>query len=188
LKIGRKLSPERMRVVIEALKEYPILVHAAAKAGIHRKALAYWLKCSEAGQDSYDIKWKGFQWRFHQACEAAIDLAHDRLQGVMYDIAMGPITYKIDQDLVALGNRGADAYARDENGEFIVEGRAGPGNVKMLKFLLQWLRAERWRKARKREIFRSGGVLVIGSEKNCAASIRARRWKSASRKIGKTKA
>jgi hypothetical protein len=105
----------------------------------------------------------------------------------MYDIAMGPITYKIDQDLVALGNRGADAYARDENGEFIVEGR-GPGNDKMLKFLLQFWRPERWRKARKREIFRSGGVLVIGSEKNCAASIRARRWKSASRKIGKTKA
>jgi hypothetical protein len=191
-KIGRKLSPERMRIVIEALKEYPILARAAAKAGIHRKTLTYWLKCSEAGQDSYDIKWKGFQWRFHQACGAAIDLARDRLLGVMYDIAMGPITYKIDQDLVALGNRGADAYARDENGEFIVETR-GPGNVKMLEFLLQLWRPEKWGKARKREIFRSGGVLVIGerpnrSEKNCAASIRARQWKSALRKIGETKA
>jgi hypothetical protein len=104
-----------------------------------------------------------------------------------------PFTYKIDQDLVALGNRGADAYARDENGEFIVEGRGGPRNEKMLKFLLQWLRPEKWGKARKREIFRSGGVLVIDerpnrSKKNCAASIRARQWKSASRKIGETKA
>jgi hypothetical protein len=191
-KIGRKLSPERMRIVIEALKEYPILARAAAKAGIHRKTLTYWLKCSEAGQDSYDIEWEGFQWRFHEACEAAIDEARERLLGVMYDIAMGPITYKIDQDLVELGNRGPDAYARDENGAFIVEGR-GPGNVKMLKFFLQLWRPERWGKARKREIFRSGGVLVIGerpnrSEKNCAASIRARQWKSASRKIGETKA
>jgi hypothetical protein len=178
-----------MRIVIEALKEYPILACAAAKAGIHRKTLTYWLKCSEAGQDSYDIKRKGFQLRFHQACEAAIDEAGERLLGVMRDIAMGPITYKIDQDLVALGNRGADAYARDENGE-VIEERRGPGNVKVLKFLLQWLRPE---KARKSEIFRSGGVLVIGerpnrSENNCAASIRARQWKSASRKIGETKA
>jgi hypothetical protein len=166
-----------MRIVIEALKECPILVRAAAKAGIHRKTLTYWLKCSEAGQDSYDIEWEGFQWRFHQACEAVIDEARDRLLGVMYDIAMGPITYN---------------YARDENGEFIVEAR-GPGNVKMLKFLLQLLRPEKWGKARKRKICRSGGVLVIGerpnrSENNCAASIRARQWKSASRKIEKTKA
>jgi hypothetical protein len=184
-----KLSPERMRIVIAALKERPILAPAAAKAGIHRKTLTYWLKCSEAGQDSYDIEWEGFQWRFHEACEAVIDEAWQRLLGVMRDIAMGSITYKIDRDLVELGNRGADAYARDENGEFIVEAR-GPVSVKMVKFLLQLLCPERWGKARKREreIFRSGGVLVIGerpnrSEKNCAASIRARQWKSASRKI-----
>jgi hypothetical protein len=150
------------------------------------------LKCSEAGQDSYDIEWEGFQWRFHQACEAAIGVARDWLQGVMYDKALGPITYKIDQDLVALGNRGADAYARDENGEFIVEGRGGPINDKMLKFLLQWLRREMWGKARTREILRSGGVLVIDGrpnrpKKNYAASIRARQWKSALRKIGETK-
>ena len=191
-KIGQKLSPERMRIVIEALRENPVLARASAKAGIHRKTLAYWLKCSEAGQDGYDIGWEGFQWRFHVACKAAIDEAHDRLLGVMYDIAMGPITYKIDPDLVALGNRGADVYARDENGEFIVEAW-GPGNVKMLEFLLQLRRPERWAKARKRKICSTGGVLVIGerpnrSENNCAASIRARQWKSASRKIGETKA
>jgi hypothetical protein len=63
----------------------------------------------------------------------------------------------------------------------------------MLAFLLQLLRPERWRKAWKREILMNGGVLVIGerpnpSEKNCAASIRARQWKSVSRKIGETKA
>jgi hypothetical protein len=45
-KVGRKLSPERMRVVIESLREVPILSHAAGKAGIHRKTLEYWMKCS----------------------------------------------------------------------------------------------------------------------------------------------
>ena len=74
-KIRRKLSPERMRIVIEVLSEYPILYVAAAKAGIHRKALEYWLKCSEAGQDGYDIEWEGLPWRFHEACGVAIDEA-----------------------------------------------------------------------------------------------------------------
>jgi hypothetical protein len=190
-KLGQKLSPERMRIVIDALKDCPILSRAAAKAGIHRKTLEYWLKCSEAGQDGYDIEWEGFQWRFHEACGAAIDEAYQTLLDAMLDLAMGPITYKVDQDLVDLGMEGADAYARDENG-FIEEAR-GPGNVKMLERLLQTLRPEKWAIPRKRRSFRSGGVLVIGegtrrSEKNCTASIKARQWKSALRKVAETKA
>jgi hypothetical protein len=50
-KVGRKLSPERMRIVLECLREYPILSHPASKAGIYRKTLKYWMKCSEAGND-----------------------------------------------------------------------------------------------------------------------------------------
>ena len=146
-KIGLKLSPERMRIVIEALREYPILATAAANAGIHRKTLTYWLKCSEAGQDGYDIEWEDFQWRFHKACEAAIDLAHDRLLGLIYDNAVGPVTYQIDQHLMDLGMEGADAYARDENGDFIEEAR-GPGNEKMLKFFLRLRRPEKNRESR----------------------------------------
>jgi hypothetical protein len=191
-KIRRKLSPERMCVVIEALREYPILARAAAKAGIHRKTLEFWLKCSEGGQNGYDIEWEGFQWRFHEACEAAIDEAHQTLLDAMYDLAMGPITYKIDQDLVDLGMEGADAYARDENGDFIEEAR-GAGNVKMLERLLELLRPEKWGKARKRKIVTRGGVLVIGEhaarpEKKSTASIKVRQWKSASRMVGETKA
>jgi hypothetical protein len=124
---------------------------AAAKAGIHRKTLEYWLKCSKAGQDGYDIEWEGFQWRFHEACGAAIDEAYQTLLDAMFDLAMGPITYKVDQDLVDLGMEGADAYARDENGDFIEEAR-GTGNVKMLERLLELLRPEKWGKARKRKI------------------------------------
>ena len=65
-KVDRKLSPGRMRMVLDALKECPILARAAAKAGIHHKTLAYWLKCSAAGHDGYDIDCQGEQWRFHE--------------------------------------------------------------------------------------------------------------------------
>ena len=112
-KLGQKLSPERMLIVIEALRECPILWRAAARAGIHRKSLENWLRYSEAGQYGCDIDWEGFQWRFHDACEASIDEAHQRLLDAMCDVGMGPITYKIDQDLVDLGMRGADAYEAD---------------------------------------------------------------------------
>ena len=193
-KIGQKLSPERMRIVIEALREYPILARAAAKAGIHRKTLAYWLKCSEAGQDGYDIEWEGFQWRFHEACEAAIDEAHQRLLDRYVRYCHGP-RYLQDRPSTwwSLGNRGADAYARDENGKFIAEDR-GPGNVKMLEFLLQLLRPEKWGKPRKRKSFRSGGVLVIGErpstgpKKIAPQASKPGKWKSASRMVGETKA
>ena len=54
-----KLSPERMRIVLDSLTERPILSPAATKAGIHRKTLEYWLKRSEAGHDGYDLEWQG---------------------------------------------------------------------------------------------------------------------------------
>jgi hypothetical protein len=189
---ARKAKVRRMLVVIEALREYPIRSRAAAKAGIQRKALEYLEKCSKAGQDGYDIEWEGFTWRFHEACEAAIDEAHQTLLDAMFDLAIGPITYKVDQHLVDCGMEGADAYARDENGDFIEEAR-GPGNVKMQELVLQLLRPERWAKPRKRRGSRSGGVLVIGKRRNragrnCTASIKARQWKYASRKVAETKA
>jgi len=66
-KARRKLSPELMRIVIESLRERPILSHAAAgKAGIHRRTLEYWMKCSKAGKKGYDIEWQGMMWRFHE--------------------------------------------------------------------------------------------------------------------------
>ena len=41
----------------------------------------------------------------------------------MYDLGLGTIIYKIDQELVDLGMEGSEDYARGENGEFIVEAR-----------------------------------------------------------------
>jgi hypothetical protein len=190
-KVGRKLSPERMRMVLDALREYPILARAAAKAGIHPKTLAYWLKCSAAGHDGYDIEWQGEHWRFHEHCEAAIAEADDTLHFLVWQMAMG-IKFKTDPSLVKLGYQGVDAYAKDENGDFIEEGVRQP-NLKMMRFYLAWKRPETWAKRPKSGIPRTGGVLVIGeragkSENSYAGSIRARKWKSVSRKVQETKA
>ena len=161
-KAGRKLSPERMRIVIENLKEYPILDHAASKAGIHRKTLEYWIKCSKAGNDGYDIEMsEGEIWRFHEHCEAAMDEADDILIGVVWNLAMGGVVYKIDQSLVDRGYQGTDAYLRDEDGTPVVETVRNP-NGKMLRWLLERRRPEKYGKPRKIDVPCTGGVLVIG--------------------------
>jgi len=181
---GQKRSPERMRMVLDALKEYPILSRAAAKAGIHPKTLAYWLKCSEAGHDGYDIEWQGECWRFHEHCESAIAQAHDTLHFLAWQMAMG-IKYKTDPSLEKRGYRGPDAYAKDESGKYIEEGVRQP-NRKMMRFYLAWKRPEIYGKHRKSDISRTGGVLVIGERSQkpkdgYAGSIKARQWKSVSR-------
>jgi hypothetical protein len=189
--VVRKLSPERMRMVLDALREDPNLGRAAAKAGIHHKTLAYWLKCSAAGRDGYDIEWQGEQWRFHEHCEAAIAEAEDTLRFLVWQMAKG-INFKTDPSLVKLGYQGVDAYAIDENGDYIEEGVRQP-NIKMMLVYLEWKRPDTWGKHPKRDNFRTGGVLVVGgrsakSENSYAASIRARKWKSISRKAQVPKA
>jgi hypothetical protein len=171
-KADRKLSPKRMRLVLNSLRQYPFLWRAADEAGIHRKTLEYWIKRSRAGDDGYDIKWQGLTWRFHEHCISAIEEAHDRLLGDLWQIAMG-VTFKTDAD-----------------GNFIME-TVGPTNPKMLRFLLEWWRPEKWGKHPRIDVPREGGVLVVGGsakpENNTAASVKARKWKSISRKIRKTK-
>jgi hypothetical protein len=190
-KAGRKLSPERMRIVLDSLRELPILSDAANKAGIHRKTLAYWIKRSAAGDAGYDIEWQGLEWRFHEHCKSAMDEAHDKLLEAALDMAMGSAVYKIDPFLLDLGYQGPDAYLRDENGDPVLE-TVRKANPKMLRFLLEWMRPDRWGKHRKRDVPHNGGVLVIGDitkkpENSSAASIKARKWKSRSRKIEKAK-
>ena len=170
---AQKLSPERMRIVFDALKEWPVLDHAAAKAGIHPKTLAYWLRSSEAGHGGYDIEWDGLQWRFHELCQSAVEQAHDVLFEPAYQMAMG-VTFKIDGD----GN--------------MIEEVVGPPNPKMMRSLLEWARPERWAQPRKSNIRRTGGVLVIGERpkdlnKGSVSSVRARQWKSMATKVGKAK-
>ena len=180
-----------MRIVLECLREYPVLSDAASKAGIHRKTLAYWIKCSEAGNDGYDIEWQGEIWRFHEHCRTAIEEAHDKILAAAWDIAMGGVVYKNDEFLLSLGYEGPDAYLKDENGIPVLE-TVRKANPKMLRFLLELLRPDKWGKHQKRDVPHNGGVLVIGDvtkkpENSSAASIKARQWKSRSRKIEKAK-
>ena len=154
-KASRKRSPRVMRIVLDALTERPILSYAAKKAGIHFKTLQYWLKCSKAGHEDYDLQWQGFKGRFHEHCEWAIEQAHDVVRDVVVAIAMG---YQIKTDpffVEVLDCRGLDAFVKEENGEFIME-PGGPPNPKMLRFYLEWRYPEKYGKLRKIETPQTG--------------------------------
>ena len=196
-----KLSPERMRIVVNSLRKTPILWHAASKAGIHRKTLEYWIRCSAAGHDGYDIKWQGIEWRFHEHCESAIWEADQKLKDGMVQRALhgyekvlthrGRVMYKIDQGLVGLGFEGPDAYLKDENGNPIPE-TVHKEDTKAQLHVLKRRRPNPWGKHPKIDAPREGGVLVIGDvtkkpKYNTAKSVRARKWKADSRRIQEEK-
>ncbi len=169
-----KARRKGMRAVLENLRECPIQRHAARKAGIHRRTLENWIKRSEAGDDGYDIEWQGIMWRFHEHCKTAIWEAHDDVRGAVYDIAMGE-PYKDE-----LGHEVPHLYVRRPNG-------------KMLRFLLESLRPEVYGKHPKVDIPQKGGVILVSEvtkkpAKCSAASIKARKWKSMSAMVRKTKA
>ena len=206
-KFEQKLSPELMRIVLDHLREYPLLSSAARKAGIHPKTLAYWLKRSEAGDDGYDVEWQGVTSRFHEHYELAIDEAHDDLLGIMfqrtqgYDKVLtyrGRVSYKIDELLVELGYQGPDAYLKDENGNPVPE-TVRKVDKKAMKFILKLLRRETYGNTPKIDLPQKGGVLVIGDapvkpkhntakpKYNTTASVKARQWKSISRRIREEK-
>jgi hypothetical protein len=197
-----KLSPKLMRLVLNALRECPILSHAADTAGIHRKALKYWKDRSDAGDDGYDIKWQGVEWKFHEHCKSAIEEAYDKLMEIMFQRAFvgydkvltyrNRVMYKIDQGLVGLGYQGPDAYLKDENGNPIPE-TVRKVDMKAIRFILEWHRPDTCGKHRKIDAPRESGVLVIGGvtkkqKYNTAASVRARKWKAGWRMIREEKA
>jgi hypothetical protein len=190
-----------MRLVLNALRECPILSHAADAADIHRKTLKYWMDRSEAGDDGYDIKWQGFTLRFHEHCESAIWEAHQKLIDIMFQRALlgydkvlkyrGRVMYKIDQGLVDLGCQGPDAYLRDENGNPVPETVRKVDTKAMLSILKRY-RRNTWGKRPKIHAPREGGVLVIGDvtkkpKYNTARSVEARKWKADSRRIREEK-
>ena len=190
-KVGRT---ERMRIFLNSFVKCPNMSHAAEKAGIHRKTPEYWLKGSAAGDEGYDIRWRGITARFHEHYEAVIAEADDKLFADLFEIGMGGIVYKTDPSLEGLGLEGVDAAVRDENGDPIVEAVRRP-NPKILRRILEWTMPERWGKQRKRSALPQGGrVLVVGGppknkkpEKGSVASVRARRWKAGARMISEAK-
>ena len=196
-----KLCPELMLLVLDALAECPFYYYAANKAGIHRKTLAYWIRRSEAGDNGYDIEWQDVTGRFHELCESAIDEAHQKLEDMWIQRALhgyekvlthrGRVMYKIDQDLVGLGLEGPDAYLKDENGKPVPE-TVHKEDTKAQLHVLKRRRPDTWGRRPKRNAPREGGVLVIGDvtkkpKYNTAASVKARKWKADSRRIGEEK-
>ena len=193
-----KLSPDIMRIILDSLREAPILWHAAMKARIHRKTLKYWMDRSAAGDAGYDVEWEGLEWRFHEHCESAIGEAHQKLLDDMFQRAWlgydkvltrrGRVVYKIDQGLVGLGYQGPEAYLKDKDGNPIPE-TVRKVDTKAMRFILEWYRPDAWGKRPKIDAPREGGVLVIGDVTkkpeyyNTVASIKARQWKSGSRWI-----
>jgi hypothetical protein len=195
-----KLSPKIMRIILNSLTECPIQSHAANKAGIHPKTLAYWIRRSEAGDDGYDVRWQGFTLRFHEHCKSAVDEAHQNLDDEMLQRALGGyekvlnyrgrVSYKMDEGLVGLGYQGSDAYLRDENGNPVPE-TVHKEDTKAQLSVLKRRRRDTWGKHPKRDAPREGGVLVVGVTKkpkyNTDKSVRARKWKADSRRIREEK-
>ena len=80
----------------------------------------------------------------------------------------------------------------DENGNFFIEA-CGQPNTKVLRLFLEWQLPEKYGKRRTRRVPHNGGVLVIGGdvtkkpEYDTTASVKARKWKSFSRKFREAK-
>jgi hypothetical protein len=168
-----KFSPERARIVLDSLSERPIQSYAAEKAGIHRKTLENWIKRSKAGEDGYDIEHEDVTMRFHVHCEWSKDAAYDKILEAAYLIAMGK------------------AYVTDEHGNVTLETVRRP-NLKMMRFLLEWLRPEVYgNKPPKPDVPQRSGMVLVVPEKpkrTCPeASIKARSWKGLSRKFRQVK-
>ena len=160
-KSARKLSPERMTMVLEGLRKCPIYAVAAAKAGIYHKTLTYWRRRSEAGDDGYELVWRGVPGKFHLLCGAAIAAAHGEVEERFLRFC-------------GIEFPGSEAYVAP--------------NLKMMLAWLEWKCPEKWGKRRKADATPRSPILVVGGAKkpkpSTAASVRARQWKSRSKMVG----
>jgi hypothetical protein len=167
--LGRKRSPERMRIFLDSLAEYPALIYATKKAGIHRRTPEYWLKGSEAGHEGYDVEWRDVTMKFHEHYISAMDEGGDQLKAFAFRVATGydeiltdkgRVSYKFDPVLLSLGHRGPDAYLKDENGDPVPETvpRSDPKTARLYLELYH----PKYGKDRKMDVTHKTGVLVIG--------------------------
>jgi hypothetical protein len=171
-KRARKRSPERMRLYLDSIADFPSNTLAAKKAGVNRRTPEYWLKCSKAGNEGYDIEWRGVTANFHEHYTDAEAEGVGKLEEVAYqgstkgyDVVLtykGRVTYKEDPHLLSLGLRGPDAYLRDENGNLVPETvpRVDP---KMTRWMLARRHPKIYGKESTIDKAPQGGVLVIGS-------------------------
>jgi hypothetical protein len=170
--LGRKRTPERMRIFLDSLSEDAVLTHATKKAGIHRRTPENWLKGSAAGQPGYDLEWRGETMKFHEHYISALENGIAHLEEIAFRLAMGydeiltyqgRVSYKIDPDLLSLGQEGPDAYLRDEHGNPIPE-TVRKSDPKMLRWVLDRYHPD-YRQDRKMAVTQKSGVLVIGPSK-----------------------
>jgi len=156
-----------MRIFLDSLAEYPALIYATKKAGIHRRTPEYWLKGSAAGHDGYDVEWRGDTMKFHEHYISAMDEGGGHLEEVAFDLATGydeiltskgRVSYKFDPVLLSLGHRGPDAYLKDENGDPVPE-TVRKFDAKMARWLLE--RHDKCKRP-KTDVTHKSGVLVIG--------------------------
>jgi hypothetical protein len=168
--LGRKRSPERMRIFLDSLAEYPALIYATKKAGIHRRTPEYWLKCSAAGHDGYDVEWRRVTMKFHEHYISAMDEGGGHLEEVAFRLATGydeiltykgRVSYKIDLVLSSLGHQGPDAYKKDENGNPVPE-TVRKYDSKMIRWLLERRLPDKYGERPKTGVTHKTGVLVIG--------------------------
>jgi hypothetical protein len=170
--LGRKRSPELMRIFLDSLAEDAVLIHATNKAGINRRTPEYWLKGSAAGHDGYEFEWRGVIKKFHEHYISAMAEGRD-LEEVAVRMATGydeiltykgRVSYKIDLVLWSLGQRGPDAYLKDENGDPVPE--------TIRKFdpqMIRWLLARRG--PDEYDVAHKGGVLVVGAPSKTEVTI-----------------
>ena len=166
--LGRKRTPECLRIVLDSLAEDAVLTHATKKAGIHRRTPEYWLKGSMAGHPGYDVEWRGVTMKFHEHYMSAMDEGRDCEEVAVrmatgYDEILtyqGRVSYKIDRDLQSFGLCGPDAYLRDENGNPVPE-TVPKCEPKMVRLVLERYRRD-FDKDWKIDVTHKSGVLVIG--------------------------
>ncbi len=168
--LGRKRSPERMRIFLDSLAEYPALIYATKKAGIHRRTPEYWLRGSAAGHDGYDVEWRDVTMKFHEHYISAMDEGGGHLEEVAFRLATGydeiltykgRVSYKFDPVLLSLGHQGPDAYKKDKNGNPVPE-TVPKFDPKMARWLLERRLPDKYGKDRKMDVPHKAGVLVIG--------------------------
>ena len=167
--LGRKRTPQRMRIVLDSLAEDGVLIHATNKAGIDRRTPEYWLKGSMAGHHRYDVEWRGETMKFHEHYRSALEDGVDHVREIAYRLAtgydeiltyQGRVSYKIDPDLQAFGLCGPDAYLKDENGNPFPE-TVPKCEPKMVRLVLERYRPD-FDKDWKIDVTPKSGVLVIG--------------------------
>ena len=165
---GRKYSPTRLRVILNAIKTIPVVVNACATAGISRGSLNYYLAKSQKGELPpllWDGETKPFHEHYADAMQNGVDLVEQaafvRATGYQEPgVYQGRVQYRFDPDLIALGFQGEAAYLRDSKGQPIPE-MITKQDPDLIQFILKNRRPEVYGNKQSIDVNHKGGVLVL---------------------------